>query len=77
MLSERVELPVTNPTCPAFGGDDLATLYVTTARHRLAPEQERAELAAGVRARARARCARAAVGRLRGLSHSGGHSTLT
>jgi sugar lactone lactonase YvrE len=34
-LSERVKLPVTNPTCPAFGGDDLATLFVTTACHRL------------------------------------------
>jgi sugar lactone lactonase YvrE len=46
-LSERIELPVTNPTCPAFGGDNLATLYVTSARHRLTPEQERAEPAAG------------------------------
>jgi sugar lactone lactonase YvrE len=42
-LSERVELPVTNPTCPAFGGDDLGTLFVTTARHRLT----RPESAAG------------------------------
>ena len=47
VLSARVELPVTNPTCPAFGGDDLATLYVTTARHRLEPERLRAEPAAG------------------------------
>ena len=47
VLSQRVELPVTNPTCPAFGGDDLATLYVTTARHRLTREQQRAEPAAG------------------------------
>ena len=34
-LTERIELPVANPTCPAFGGEDLATLYVTSARHKL------------------------------------------
>ena len=28
-----VELPVSQPTCPAFAGDDLATLVVTTAAH--------------------------------------------
>ncbi|BBK38618.1 gluconolactonase [Allostella sp. ATCC 35155] len=27
-----IPLPVTNPTCLAFGGDDYRTLYVTTAR---------------------------------------------
>jgi sugar lactone lactonase YvrE len=32
-----VELPVANPTCCAFGGDDLGTLYVTTATQRLSP----------------------------------------
>ena len=46
-LTERVPLPVTNPTCPAFGGEDLATLYVTTSRHTLSGEQQRAEPAAG------------------------------
>ncbi len=30
-----IALPVTCPTCPAFGGDDLATMYVTTSRHKL------------------------------------------
>jgi sugar lactone lactonase YvrE len=30
---------VQNPTCVAFGGPDLGTLYITTGRHRLAPEQ--------------------------------------
>ena len=36
---ERViEVPVANPTCCAFGGDDLGTLYVTTATQRLTPE---------------------------------------
>jgi sugar lactone lactonase YvrE len=35
-LDAHIRLPVTNPTCPAFGGADLSTLYVTSARHRLA-----------------------------------------
>jgi sugar lactone lactonase YvrE len=33
-----VEVPVANPTCCAFGGEDLGTLYVTTATQRLTPE---------------------------------------
>lgn len=33
-----VEVPVANPTCCCFGGEDLGTLYVTTARQRLSPE---------------------------------------
>lgn len=33
-----VQVPVANPTCCAFGGDDLGTLYVTTATQRLSPE---------------------------------------
>ena len=31
-------LPVTNPTCVCFGGDDLRTLYVTTATKMIAPD---------------------------------------
>ncbi len=46
-LDAVVPLPVTNPTCPAFGGDDLRTLYITSARHRLTPEQLAAEPLAG------------------------------
>jgi len=46
-LSAVVDLPVANPTCPAFGGADLATLYVTTARHKRSPEQLAAEPLAG------------------------------
>ena len=38
-LDEHVSLPVPHPTCPAFGGPDLSTIYVTTTRHRLTPEQ--------------------------------------
>lgn len=31
-IDRIVELPVTNPTCCAFGGPDLCTLYVTSSR---------------------------------------------
>ena len=37
-VDRTVALPVTNPTCCCFGGEDLGTLYVTTATQRLAPE---------------------------------------
>jgi len=64
-LDAVVPLPVTNPTCPAFGGPGLRTLYVTSARHKLTPAQLAAEplagalleLDAGVRGLPRARFA--------------------
>jgi sugar lactone lactonase YvrE len=40
-------LPVTNPTCLCFGGDDLQTLYVTSATKFLTPQQRAAEPLAG------------------------------
>ncbi len=40
-------LPVSNPTCCCFGGDDLETLYVTSAAQRMTPEQRAAEPLAG------------------------------
>lgn len=46
-LDVHVDLPVTNPTCPGFGGRELDTLYVTSARHRLSDEQLAAEPLAG------------------------------
>ena len=46
-LDREIMLPLTNPTCPAFGGADLSTLYVTTARHRLTEEQLAREPLAG------------------------------
>jgi sugar lactone lactonase YvrE len=46
-LDAVVSLPVTNPTCPAFGGENLRTLYITSARHRLTPDQLAAEPLAG------------------------------
>ena len=42
-----VPMPVTNPTCVCFGGDDLRTLYVTSAAKFLTPEQRAAEPLAG------------------------------
>jgi len=33
-----IELPVSQPTCPAFGGKDLSTLYVTSACENLSVE---------------------------------------
>ena len=46
-ISRTVQLPVSRPTACAFGGADLATLYVTTARFRLAPDKLAAETHAG------------------------------
>jgi sugar lactone lactonase YvrE len=42
-----VPMPVTNPTCVCFGGNDLRTLYVTTAAKFLTPPQRAAEPLAG------------------------------
>ncbi|MCO5731226.1 SMP-30/gluconolactonase/LRE family protein [Rhizobium sp. SSA_523] len=42
-----IELPVTNPTCVCFGGDDLRTLIVTTARKFLPEETLETEALAG------------------------------
>ena len=42
-----IELPATNPTCPAFGGSDLRTLFITTATAGLSEAQRRAEPDAG------------------------------
>ncbi|GAB3765258.1 SMP-30/gluconolactonase/LRE family protein [Ramlibacter monticola] len=45
--TERIALPVSRPTCPAFGGPALDTLYVTSARGGLARERLREEPHAG------------------------------
>lgn len=37
-IDRKVELPATQPTACAFGGSDLRTLYVTSARQRLTDE---------------------------------------
>ncbi len=46
-IDTSIAVPVTNPTCVCFGGDDLRTLYVTTARKFLPPEQLAIEPLAG------------------------------
>lgn len=46
-LDREIRLPVTNPTCPAFGGRTLETLFITSARHRLTTVQLEREPAAG------------------------------
>jgi sugar lactone lactonase YvrE len=46
-LEMAIRLPVTNPTSPVFGGPDLRTLYVTSARHRLSLGQLAVEPLAG------------------------------
>jgi len=42
-----IQMPVTNPTCPAFGGSGLDTLYVTSHSQRV-PELAREPLAGGL-----------------------------
>ena len=42
-----IELPVPNITCCTFAGDDLQTLYVTTARVRMTDEELAAKAGAG------------------------------
>lgn len=44
---EEVALPVTNPTCLAFGGPDYRTLFITTARFQLSADQLKREPLAG------------------------------
>jgi sugar lactone lactonase YvrE len=46
-LDAQIRLPVTNPTSLAFGGADLADLYITSAQHRLTREQLAREPLAG------------------------------
>jgi L-arabinonolactonase len=38
-VDQIVPIPVPNPTCVAFGGASLDTLYITTARYLMTPEQ--------------------------------------
>ena len=46
-LDAVVPMPVARPTSVAFGGPDLADLYVTTARINLSPEQLASQPLAG------------------------------
>lgn len=46
-IDRIIEVPVSQVTCPAFGGKDLKRLFLTTANKNLAPEQLAAEKVAG------------------------------
>lgn len=46
-IDRVVELPTASITCCCFGGKDLDTLYITTARQRMTPEQLAREPLAG------------------------------
>lgn len=46
-IDRIIEVPVSQVTCPAFGGPDLKTLFITTAAKNLSPEQLAAEKVAG------------------------------
>ena len=38
-FDRKIDLPVHNPTCPMFGGDDLDIIYVTSALEELSAAQ--------------------------------------
>ena len=46
-IDRIIEVPVSQVTCPAFGGPDLKTLFITTANKNLSPGQLAAEKVAG------------------------------
>ena len=46
-LRSEIPMPVTQPTCVAFGGSTLSTLYITSARQRLSDDALAAEPMAG------------------------------
>jgi sugar lactone lactonase YvrE len=46
-IDRTIHLPVTNPTCVCFGGRELKTLYITTARKFLTDDQLDSEPLAG------------------------------
>lgn len=46
-VDQVIQLPVTNPTCPAFGGANLDTLFITSHSQRLPPDVHAREPLAG------------------------------
>lgn len=46
-IDRIIQLPVTNPTCPAFGGSRLDTLYITSHSQRLPADVQAREPLAG------------------------------
>jgi sugar lactone lactonase YvrE len=47
IVEREIELPVTLVTSMAFGGADLGDLYITTASHRLTPDEAKTQVHAG------------------------------
>jgi sugar lactone lactonase YvrE len=47
VLMRTIALPTPFATCPAFGGADLSTLYITTSRHRIPLDEQAAHPLAG------------------------------
>lgn len=46
-IDQQIALPVSQPTCPCFGGPDLKTLYITSAKEGLSDEALAAQPHAG------------------------------
>ena len=46
-IDREIELPVARVSCPAFGGPDLRTLYLTTSQEGITPEEKAAQPHAG------------------------------
>lgn len=46
-LQQTIDLPVEQPSCPAFGGENFDQLFITTATQDLTPEQFLAQTLAG------------------------------
>lgn len=46
-IDRVIEMPVRKPTCVAFGGPKLDTLYITSARYLMQPDELAAEPLAG------------------------------
>jgi sugar lactone lactonase YvrE len=46
-MKQEIELPVALVTSATFGGPDLCDLYITTARHRLRPDERAHQIHAG------------------------------
>jgi sugar lactone lactonase YvrE len=46
-IDRVIEMPVSQPTCVAFGGADMGTLFITTAKYRMPEEKLKREPLAG------------------------------
>jgi sugar lactone lactonase YvrE len=46
-IDREIDVPVQRVSCPAFGGPDLRTLYLTTSRENITPEEQAAQPHAG------------------------------